>query len=181
MGGLMGLLFIVALVLAWPTFGLSILAWLVLAFFKSKAKVDAIDERENRKALIEPVFGGRFSEFFKALDIPILHGSHVSEADAHQCGRHIMTYLAHNPQEGALFLQGLKKWQTKGSHQLCDPVTAAKSERDYDAKAEIHLVSYRAVEALMANNNNLRCFRSINFGKVMEERMILDLQTLTAR
>ena len=177
----MGLLFILALVLAWTTFGLSILAWLVLAFFKSKRKVDAIDERNNRKALIEPIFGGRFSEFFKALDMPILHGFHVGEADAHQCGRHIMNYLAHNPQEGAIFLQGLKKWQTKGSYQLCDPVTAAESERTYDVKAEIHLVSYRAVEALMTNNKNLQCFGSINFGKLVEQRMMLESEALFAR
>lgn len=176
----MGLLFILALVLAWPTFGLSILAWLVLAFFRSKKKIDAIAERDNRKVLIEPIFGGRFSEFFEALEMPILHGLRVDETDAHQCGRHIMNYLAHNPQEGALFLQGLKKWQTKGSHQLCDPVTAAESERDYDSKAEIHLVSYRAAEALMTNNN-LRCFGSINFGKLVEQRMMLELDGLAAR
>lgn len=177
----MGWLFLLALVLAWPTFGLSILAWLVLAFFKSKGKVDAIVERDNRKVLIEPIFGGRFSEFFKALDMPILHGYCVDESDAYQCGRHIMNFLAHNPQEGALFLQGLKKWKTKGSYQLCDPVTAAESERTYNAKAEIHLVSYRAVEALMTNNNGLRCFGAINYGKLVEQRVMLDLEAITAR
>jgi hypothetical protein len=173
----MALLFLLALVLAWPTFGLSILAWLALAFFKSKTKVDAIAERENRKALVEPIFGGRFADFFRALDMPILYDHRMDEATAHQCGRHIMNYLAHNPQEGALFMQGLKKWATKGSNQLCDPVTAAEAERSYDAKGEIHLVSYRAVEALMTNNKGLACFHSIDFGKLVTQRTMLDLRS----
>lgn len=176
----MGLLFVLALLLAWPTSGLSILAWIAIYFFKSKKKVDKIVERDNRKLLIEPLFGNKFAEFFMALDMPKLNEQRFDYHEAHKCGRHIMTYLAHNPEEGSLFLQGLKKWQTKGSQQLCDPVTAAQSERDYDAKGEIHLVSYRAVESLMKNNKSLTCFRPIDFDQLVLGRIELEMNSMSA-
>lgn len=170
----MGILFLVALVLAWPTYGLSVVAWLVVMFLKSQGTVAKSNERRNRKIFIEPLFTGRFADFFNALDIPRIPGRTISDADAHQCGRHIMNYIAHNSGEGVLFMQGLEKWRTKGDDRPCHPVTAATDERRLKAKGEIHLVSYRAIDALMTNNPNLRCFDSINPAAIRGRRQELE-------
>lgn len=174
----MALLFVIALVLAWPTFGLSIVAWFVLLFFKSKGNAEKINRREEVKSIIEPLFQEQFSDFFMALDMPLHHGCELTKDEAHQCGRHVMSYLSHNPSEAAIFMQGLKKWATKGSSQLCDPATAAGDEKNYNAKGEIHLTAYRAVEAIMTNNNSFKCFHKIELGSVMANRLIIDMKSL---
>ncbi len=79
----MGLLFIVALVLAWPTFGLSLVAWFVLMWFNAKQKVAGIHRREEMKTVIEPLFRGQFAEFFLALDVPTLFEEFTAEEAAH--------------------------------------------------------------------------------------------------
>lgn len=152
--------------LAWPTFGLSLVVWFAILHFKSKNESERISQRNSRKVLLEPLFNERFDAFFRSLDVPVQIGAEVSNDDAFKCGRHIMTYIAHNSEEGALFISGLKKWQTKGSYQLCDPITAAQIEKSHDIKGEIHLVSYRAIEALMTNNERLHCFHDIDLIKV---------------
>lgn len=157
----MGILFVVALVLAWPTFGLSLVVWFVLAWSKAKNKVAKSDRREELKTVIEPLFQGRFADFYYALDVPTI-GGNPSEQEAHQCGRHVMNYLAQNPSEAALFMKGLDKWKTKGSTTLCDPVTAAHNEKTTPQKGEIHLTSYRAIEAIKTNNPNLSCFKYVS-------------------
>lgn len=170
----MFLLFLIALVLTWPTFGISIIAWIILFLFKAKKNADKMDRRMQFLPIIEPLFQSRYSDFFMALDIPLVSGYSISEADAERCGRLIMNYLAHNPEEAAIFVKGLDKWKTVGSNSLCDPVTAAQSEKMYDAKGEIHLTSYRAIEALMTNNKNLKCFGSINYGKIIQYRTMIE-------
>lgn len=157
----MTLLFIVALLLAWPTFGISLLLWFAILVFRGKQQADATARRHVTSEVIEPLFRGRFSDFYKALDIPHKFDADITDESAHQCGRHIMNYLSHNPSEAAIFVKGLKKWALKGSGNLCDPVEAAETESRYDAKEEIHLVSYRAIEALM-KQNSLRCFNSVD-------------------
>lgn len=176
----MGLLFIAALVLAWPTYGLSVLLWLALLVLRTTARAGKITEREARKVFLEPLFDDRFAEFFRALDVPMMIDLRVDNDAARKCGRLIMNYIAHNPEEGALFMNGLKKWSTKGSGELYDPVVAADSERKFGAKGAIHLVSYRAIETLM-RNNSLDCFRGVDHGKVMEYRAVMELQELLAR
>jgi hypothetical protein len=175
------ILFLVALVLAWPTYGLSILVWIVLAVVKANKKQSNIQQRQSRATLLEPLFNERYSEFFNALDVPMVHGYVVTADNAEKCGRHIVNYIAHNPQEGAVFTQGLRKWHTKGDVGPLDPVLAAESETKFDAKGEIHLVSYRAIEALMTNNKSLTCFNAVDFGGVVEERTNLELAALLSR
>ncbi len=173
----MGILFIVALLLAWPTYGLSIVVWVALLFINAKGNANKVERREKVKEAIEPLFEGRFSEFFFALDMPTYEWEELSEADAHQCGRHIMNYIAQNPTETSLFINGLRKWTTKGDSNLCDPITAAQDENRYNAKGEIHLVCYRAVEALMTNNK-LNCFSKVDFAGVIEKKVMLDLKNI---
>jgi len=161
------LLFIIALVLAWPTFGLSLVAWFIILFFKGKSKAIASSQRHVTKDVIEPLFQERFAEFYMALDIPFFPGEKSDLATSHQCGRFIMNYLAHNPVEAGIFLRGLKRWATKGSDQLCDPVEAAEYEVQYQDKQEVHLTAYRAIEALM-KQNSLPCFRGVDL-EVVEQ------------
>jgi hypothetical protein len=178
----MELLFLLALLLAWPTYGLSIIAWIALLILRgilqARARIEAIDRREEDKLLIEPLFAGKFAEFFRALDIPMLIGLRIDQEAAHQCGRHIMNYIAHNPTESALFIQGLKKWHTKGGGPLADPVIAADCERKFNEKGEIHLVSYRAIEALMTNNKELRCFYPIDYRKIVQHRITMEMESI---
>ncbi len=158
----MGILFLVALVLAWPTFGLSLVVWFILAWSKAKNKVAKSDRREELKTVIEPLFQGRFADFYYALDVPTI-GGNPSIQEAHQCGRHIMNYLAQNPSEAALFMKGLdKKLKTMGNTSLCAPVTAALKEKTTPQKGDIHLTSYRAIEAIITNNPNLSCFKNVS-------------------
>ncbi len=163
----MSLLFILALLLAWPTFGLSLVAWLLLLFLKGAKQAKASEQRKVVSEVIEPLFKGRFADFYDALDVPYRWDSERTQSQSHQCGRFIMNYLAHNPGEAAIFTRGLKRWATKGSGQLCDPVEAAEFETHYDEKKEIHLTAYRAIEALMSQNN-LPCFQGIDLDAVSQ-------------
>ena len=173
----MEILFVVALLLAWPTLGLSIVAWIGLFFIKAKGNTNKLEKREKVKETIEPLFQGRFSDFFLALDMPIYECAEISDAEAHQCGRHIMNYIAHNPTETTLFINGLQKWKTKGDLNLCDPITAAKNEHNYDAKGDIHMVCYRAVEALMTNNK-LKCFEKVDVSRVIKRKVVVEVDSL---
>lgn len=174
----MGILFIVALILAWPTFGISLVVWCVLAWFNASQKVAGINRREEQKTVIEPLFQGRFSDFFYALDMPTTLGEELTEQEAHQCGRHIMNYLASNPSESVIFMKGLDKWRTKGSPTLCDPVTAASYEKNLNAKGAIHLTSYRAIEAVMTNNPSLGCFSKISLPLVSLNRSTMEVNII---
>ena len=178
-GKAVGLGFLAALVLAWPTYGLSILAWLALCGIRGFRRGEKANEREARKVFIEPLFADRFAEFFRALDIPMNLGMRCDNQAAYRCGRLIMGYLAHNPDEGGLFMRGLRKWRTKGTNQLGDPVESAESERKYNAKGEIHLVAYRAIEALMTNNPALPCFQAVDYHRLVTYRIQAEaLETL---
>jgi hypothetical protein len=158
----MGILFLVALLLAWPTFGLSIVAWFALSYFKGKAKAGAIEQRNERKLLIEPLFDDRFAEFIYELDLPLKGGESMSEVDAQKCGRLIMTYIAHNSEVGAFFMEGLRRWQGLNNEHIPLPHFAARSERITGKGGEIHLTCYKAIQDLIERNPNLRCFDPID-------------------
>lgn len=176
LGVVVGILFIVAVLFAIPTYGVSLIAWFVLALLRAQGRAGRSDERENRKVYIEPLFTGRFAEFFRALDMPFIIGETIDHNDAHKCGRHIMNYIAHNSEEGAVFMRGLDKWRTKGDYSPCHPIVAANEERALNCKGEIHLVAYRAVEAIITNNPNLPCFRSIDPLELTFRRQMLEIQ-----
>lgn len=166
-----------AVLFAIPTYGVSLIVWLVLVLMRAKGQADRSVERENRKVFVEPIFTGQFAEFFRALDMPLIPGESIDHNDAHKCGRHIMNYIAHNPDEGALFMRGLNKWRTKGDYSPCHPVVAAADERALNCKGEVHLVAYRAVEAIMTNNPGIPCFRSIDRQGLTVRRLTLELQS----
>lgn len=163
----MPILFVVALVFAWPTFGLSLLCWVACYFLfgrrTNKAHIPKAD-----LAKVEAVFQQEYAEFFKILDVPYLQGRTITHEEAEQCGRHIKNYIAGNPSEARLFFEGLAKWGTKGRKVYGSPVTAAGEELKYNVKENVHGVSYRAIEALMTNNPGLGCFKSVSLPKISQ-------------
>lgn len=174
----MGLLFIVSVLLAWPTYGLSILLWFVLVVARGVFKGFAIKRREQAKNVLMPLFPEDLGFFFSALDVPLVSGYRLTEEESRQCGSHFVNYLSHNPSEAALFIKGLERWRTKGEESLCNPVNAALDENHLECKREIHLTAYRAIEALMTNNKHLKCFHKIDYGRVLEYRQRIEIEGL---
>lgn len=161
----MMILLIIALVLAWPTYGLSLIAWGAILILKCKLP----NGSNARKSHLESIFHGRYADFFLSLDIPTvsaLYGTSMSADEANQCGRHIANYISRHPDEMKLFISGLERWRTKGSPELCDPVTAAREECRFKAWGEIHIVSWRAAEAVMKNNRHLTCFKKVDLREI---------------
>jgi hypothetical protein len=170
----MAVLFVLALLLAWPTFGLSLVAWLILGFFKSKSKAIKADRRSSVLQAISPLFGERYAEFYEALNVPRLVFEAPSKDEAYQCGRLIVSYIAHNPSETALLLEGLKLRTLHGNSNLWDPVDAVKCEAQHSAMGNIQLISYRAIETLMTQNN-LPCFRYVSLPEVQLKILLAHL------
>lgn len=161
----MMILLIIALILAWPTYGLSLIVWGAALALKRKLQ----NKSSARKSHLETVFRGRYADFFLSLDIPTvsrLYGTSMSADEANQCGRHIANYISSHPDEMKLFISGLDRWRTKGSPELCDPVTAAQEECRFKAWGEIHIVSWRAAEAVMKNNRHLTCFNKVDLREI---------------
>ena len=158
----MGILFLIALVLAIPTFGLSIVGWFVLALVKNLGKAARSKRREEIASQLEPLFGDAFDDFFMSLGVPAMYGCQISQPDAYKCGRHIMNYIAHNPTELASFMMGLKN--EDGTFN--NPVSAADYEAMRGELGEVHLTSYRAIQALVLNNPSMKCFESVDVGKI---------------
>ena len=156
------LLLVVALILAWPTYGLSLVAWFVLSLIRVAARRAAIERRKDLRAQLEPLFEQRFDEFFLALDVPMRSKYEVTNQEATQCGRHILNYLAHNPGEAALFLKGVEKEARRFGGKQPDPVLAARREVFNGAKAEMHLSCGRAIVAVATHNPSLQCFRNVH-------------------
>ena len=173
----MGILFLVALVLIWPTYGLSILAWLIFAFLRGQAEKGKVEHRKEIAGEISGLIHGQYAKFFLALDMPFWIDSEISQAEADQCGRHIVNYIGHNSQEYAVFVKGLLKWKTKGSFNF-EPIIAAQSEKDYKCFAEIHAVCDRPIVALMANNKNLKCFGKVNLPELMSKLSDIEMKML---
>lgn len=161
----MMILLIIALIVAWPTYGLSLIAWGAMLVLKRKLPNESSAKNSN----LESIFHDQYASFFLSLDIPTvstLHGTSMSAEEANQCGRHIANYISRHPDEMKLFISGLDRWRTKGSPELCDPVTAARQECRFKAWGEIHIVSWRAAEAVMKNNRHLTCFKKVDLPEI---------------
>ena len=153
----MGILFVVALLLAWPTFGLSILVWIVLLAVQTKGKVNKVEQRHERKGFIEPLFANQYAEFYYAL-----LGKYASQRKpdypiAHQGGRLIMNYIAHNPEEAALFMKGLQRIPNSRPG-LATALEAVEYEKAQGDMRYIHLVAYNGIQTMKKQNPDLRCF-----------------------
>ncbi len=159
------LLFFLALLLAWPTYGISLVVWIIVFVMKSQKRTDRVDARHERAILLEPLFTNQQADFFNALEVPLKPTiGTLSHDDAHQCGRHIMNYIAHNTGELQAFVDGLKRW-ARDDGQMCHPVTAVKIERRL-GQGDVRAVSLRAIEAIVTRNPNLQCFQLIDLPRL---------------
>lgn len=120
------------------------------------------------------MFQVRYDKFFRLLVLPILFERSVSDEDAMHCGRHIANYLIHNEEEAALFREGIREWCEKDNW---NPFISAEMESAF-GKAKIHLAAYRGIVALMTNNDNLRCFDAINYGNLVEAKLLLEIRAI---
>jgi hypothetical protein len=172
------MLFILALLLAWPTFGLSLVAWVI---YKAMSGSSKISNRHRNVEVIEPFFDGRFDHFFGALEVPTLSGNPVPAADAHQAGRLIMNYVAHNQDEFRTFLNGVKFWTVPWGNRPPSAIAAVHSENVMETVATVRAASYRGIETLMMSNPELRCFRDVDLAGVSRKRAVLERIAAAAR
>jgi hypothetical protein len=175
----MGLLFLIALFLAWPTYGLSLLAWLGYAFLKARADAQKSLKRQERMPLWELLFPNGYARFFDELDVPAFNDYELQRHDREKCGRHIVNYLAQNDSEGLLFLQGLSRWR-QADGVYADPIAAIAAERSLKGKGNVHLVAFRAIEAIMMNNPKLACFNMVDLTEVSHRVRMMELAQVSA-
>ena len=62
--------FLLALFLAWPTFGLSLAIWLGWVAFSTYQRRSAAQNSDVMTALLEAIFRGEFREFAHSLELP---------------------------------------------------------------------------------------------------------------
>jgi hypothetical protein len=143
-----------------------------LAFWNRKNKAAEAEQKENRAALFESVLQSRYAEFFYALDIPRVHAQVVSKEDATKCGRLIMNYIVHNPEESKAFARALL---IDGDPRLRDPVWVATHEAKAGGTGPVHQLTYRAIETLVSNNTSLFCFGAVDCMAVMGKRALMEM------
>lgn len=153
---------VIALVLTLPTFGLSLLVWIASFFLLSKAKQRANEARHKKREILN----GYISDpgvFMRDLHFP--RWKPMSKENANRCGSLILNYIAHNPSEMQIFIDGIHQATTSGmllSVRRNDGHKATAIEMaDGNLDKKIHLVCFRAVEALV-HNNNFDYFSEIN-------------------
>lgn len=123
----------------------------------------------------ELLFRNGYARFFDELDVPAFNNYELQRQDREKCGRHIVSYLAQNDGEGLLFLNGLSRLQ-----QAADPIAAIIAERSLKGKGNVHLVAFRAIEAIMTHNPNLACFNMIDLTEVSHRVRMMELAQLEA-
>lgn len=169
----MTLLFLLAVLLAIPTYGLSIIAWLVwfllAARNNAKNRIAGLDHMRATRSIVEPLVGGSWSDFYQALDIPKIYAGACSESHNRQCGQHILNFISHNPDLTQAFMDALKLHRSKESDSLPTAVEAIGFERSLQG-GPMHHICYFAI-ATLTSQNNLPCFDDIDTAS-MTEKMI---------
>lgn len=157
----MNILFIVALLLAWPTYGMSIILWIIIFFLKPITAADKIKMRHKIAPELELLFDNRHSEFYDALDIPL-----KSEIDdSHQFVTYIINYIAQNPDELHTFINGMKRW-TRRDGSLCHPSIVVRIEKRMGDRHGVYEVSIRAIDCLVRNNPSIQLFQSVDIDRI---------------
>ena len=165
------LLFLLALFLAWPTFGLSFLGFFGWIAWTGYSRGNMVHKREALSLLLEPMFdrnveGGQgYVRLIESLRLPWRREDAYDgfpEAEYRQCGRLVMLFLANNPPEAAAFIKAMRE---------IDPTdfSAPHETLDYEEQNrqgnDLRLICYRAVEALMTNND-LPCFAGFDLAEI---------------
>lgn len=160
----MTILFILAILLAIPTSGLSILAWIVWFFWaarnKAKDRVSGLNHMRATRSVVEPLVGGDTAEFYQSLDIPNTYTETRSESHDSQCGQHILNFISHNPDLTQAFMEALKLHRLKGSASLPTAIEAIEFERSWQG-GPLHHICYFAI-ATLTSQNRLPCFDSVD-------------------
>lgn len=183
------LLFLLAVFLAWPTFGISFLAFFGWIAWSGYSRAKNAEKREAFSLLLKPIFeyehilGERapedgYSYFIDELGLPFKNGcssdandSYPTIAQKKTCGRLVMQFLAHNPREAATFVKAVRKIDSAGDSELGEVLMYESSDAlklNYEYySSDIRLVCFRAIQALMTNNN-LACFEWCDLERVSE-------------
>lgn len=157
--------FILALVLAIPTYGISILIWIVWLFVKSyftaKTRIASADQRQFvRNVMIQPLLGGHSElEFFNALDIPLMTFD-ISDEDKKICIHHILNFISNNKEIAGVFIQGAKRFLYPDKSEG-DAFLAASAEKEIGDLGFVHYAVYVAILSL-CSNNHLPCFNEVD-------------------
>lgn len=169
----MTLLFLVAVLLAIPTYGLSLLAWIVwfvlAARNNAKDRITGLDHMRATRSVIEPLVGGTRSAFYQALDIPkIYSGTRIESRDS-QCGHHILNFISHNSELTRAFMEALKLHRLKGSASLPTAIESIEFERSWQG-GPMHHICYFAI-ATLTSQNSLPCFDDVDMASVTEKML----------
>lgn len=101
--------------------------------------------RESSRSVLEPLFNDKYAEFFILLEVPLLPDVMVTRQEAYLCGRHIMVYLADNPDEAKLFLSSVLRYP-----ESVDVVESAYHEVMAEHIQEVRLTAYRSIAFIMS-------------------------------
>ncbi len=176
----MTLLFLLAILLAIPTYGLSLLAWVAWFFLaarnNAKERISGLERMRATRSVVEPLVGGTRSEFYQALDIPKSYGDERSDASDSQCGQHILNFISHNPDATQAFMEALKLHRLKGSASLPTAIEAIRFERGWQG-GPMHQLCYLAI-ATLTEQNNLPCFDNVDVTSVMTKMREAKLKEL---
>lgn len=154
------MLFLLAVLLAFPTSGISIVAWLIYRYIRYQAESSRLSRRvQVREEIIKPLLNDRYLEYFIALAIPIRHGISITHREAEQCGRHIINFISHNPSVTSEFLKELQELSNEGG--LIDPIEALRIEREIGGLGNIHMISYKSMMTLI-RQNDIPCFNKVD-------------------
>jgi|TARA_R100000935_G_scaffold58859_1_gene98699 hypothetical protein len=163
-------LFVLAVFLAWPTFGLSFLVLLGWVAWTGYSRGKNAEKREHMSLLLEPLFAREheqsspYSNFIGQLELPIkdeFQNLILTSAQLEQCGRLVTQYFAHNPREATAFVNTLHSVDPWDDLSPGDALGCESQEHSSfiwgHHSSDLRLVCFRAVKALMTNND-LSCF-----------------------
>lgn len=173
----MTILFLIAILLAIPTYGLSLIAWAAWFFWtarnNARDRIAGLEHMRATRSVVEPLVGGTRSDFYRALDIPRINADTRSETLDLQCGQHILNFISHNPDATQAFMEALKLHRLKGSASLPTAIEAIGFERGWQG-GPMHHLCYQAIATLTAQNN-LSCFDDVDMlSMVKKMRRISD-------
>lgn len=136
-----------------------LLALCVIVFFIYRSynkTAQRVALNDVSKSLLEPLFKDKFDEFFLNLNVPLKRGLAMSREDAFSCGRHVMVYLSHNPEDAKSFVRYLD-----GN----SPDEALSYELMLEHDQYIRTIGLRAI-SVITQRYNYRCFSAVDVGRL---------------
>jgi hypothetical protein len=135
-------------------FAFCVVAFLVYRSFSRTSQRLAVNDAS--KNLLEPLFNNKFDDFFLSLNVPLKHGVAISNEDAYTCGRLVMVYLSHNPEDAKAFVESLD-----GN----SPEEALSYELMLEHDQSIRTIGFRAISTITSRYSH-RCFSGIDVDRV---------------